>query len=284
MGTNQQNDCLLFHLPAELRDLIYSYAFSQNTPTRRVVSRLPVESPVELINLHDAANLRPTNELLITCRKVYHDARDMFVAAQRAFWASNAFLIQLREDWGDTANGATSLPPARLIWRDEYFNIIPKIVIYVATETWDFECHLVSRPNSKFEIDEDAYEIDPRIDYRMDERLAFDAEREEAMQVARLVERVYQKGFSGNVLVKTFMCAAKYGRSANEYIRAQSLRQEVSRTQRHMLRRLDGELQRVRDQFRDTVKPLRQHIVLAVLTDMIARFGVQMRPTPHVAQ
>lgn len=285
MATNQQKDCPLFYLPAELRNLVYKYALSINTPPHRIVSRLPVESPVELIDLHDAANLRPTNELLISCRKVYREARDMFVAAQREFWANNAFLIQLKEDWEDISDEATRLPSRRLHWSDEHFNVIPRIVIYVRTRSWDFECHLLNCPHSKFEIDMDPYNIDTRMTYSMDELAAFHEERLKADEVARLVERVYQKAFSGKAVVKTFMCAAKYGRSANEYIRAHSPRQqEVSRTQMHMLRRLDGVLQRIRDQFQDTVKPLRQRLVLAVLTDMIARYGVQMRPTPWIGR
>jgi hypothetical protein len=59
----------------------------------------PTGKPFEVIDLNDAlGHIRPSNELLVTCRYIHTEARGIFVVAQRASWATNNFIIDLNDD------------------------------------------------------------------------------------------------------------------------------------------------------------------------------------------
>jgi hypothetical protein len=74
---NEQTDSPLFRLPPELRNRIYAYTLSSNEPEvgKKSTTRLPLESPFEVIDLNDALRyIRPSNEFLATCSYIYTEA------------------------------------------------------------------------------------------------------------------------------------------------------------------------------------------------------------------
>lgn len=111
------------------------------------MTKLPASSPYEVIPLYDAPNVQPTNNLLATCRLIYFEARNVFVAAQRDFWANNNFLIELRDGW-KVAKGTVLEPQAEIApWRYEPINLMPRVVIAVKKASYDDEYHMVRDPD-----------------------------------------------------------------------------------------------------------------------------------------
>jgi hypothetical protein len=143
---DEQKECPLFRLPAELRNKIYGYTLCQKEPQQKTTTRLPTESPLEVIDLNNALALRPSNELLSTCRYIHAEAHGIFIAEQRAFWADNNFLIDLRDDWGSATTDDATVPIVEIPnLRTECINLIPKVVLSVKSGSHHDEYHLNCR-------------------------------------------------------------------------------------------------------------------------------------------
>lgn len=102
---DDQRQCLLFKLPPELRNCIYSYATSQNEAKQnpRHDSELPPDNSNQLtyredpssnynghqslpvVNLNQLSEAKPSNALLGTCQRIHEEAKAMFAASQRTF-------------------------------------------------------------------------------------------------------------------------------------------------------------------------------------------------------
>lgn len=75
-----QDECSLFRLSPELRNIIYGYAFSQKEPPE--VHTASQRTAISLAIVRDYA---PSNGFLRTCRSTHNEARGMFVKVQRDF-------------------------------------------------------------------------------------------------------------------------------------------------------------------------------------------------------
>lgn len=114
MQPDEQKHCLLFELPPELRDRIYSYATSQSEAKQKPLgSNLALDSSNQLVyhdgpsenyrdhhslqvaNLSQISGVKPSNGLLGTCQRIYEEARAIFVASQHTFRTIHAFLFAL---------------------------------------------------------------------------------------------------------------------------------------------------------------------------------------------
>ncbi|KAK1809572.1 hypothetical protein LTR12_016076 [Friedmanniomyces endolithicus] len=76
-------------LPAEIRNKMYVLSFlgGDNTP------RTPQQEP----EIQDLLSARPpTKALLLTCRRVYREARGVYVESYRAYWRTTAFVVDER--------------------------------------------------------------------------------------------------------------------------------------------------------------------------------------------
>jgi len=117
MQTDEQKHCLLFKLPPELRNRIYSYATSQSEAKQKPGgSDLPLDNSnqltyhddpsknygdhqsLPLVNLSQILDVKPSNALLGTCQRIYGEARAMFTASQHTFWRTHAFVFDLDND------------------------------------------------------------------------------------------------------------------------------------------------------------------------------------------
>lgn len=121
---DDQKQCLLFKLPPELRNCIYSYATSQSEINNKPwESELPLGKGSQLtynydpssdyndhqsfpvVNMNQLSEAKPSNALLGTCQRIHEEAKAMFAASQRTFWKSHALLIDLNND---CTNGVSS--------------------------------------------------------------------------------------------------------------------------------------------------------------------------------
>lgn len=119
LKADEQNACLLLRLPAEIRNQIYAYAM---TPNFGQTASDENDATDPLTSLAAAASTAPSKSLLLTCGRVYNEAREMFTAAQRRFWSSHIFTIELK--FGDNVS---RLP----ILRKEAIELMPTIFVYV---------------------------------------------------------------------------------------------------------------------------------------------------------
>lgn len=124
-----QEECSLFRLSPEIRNIIYGYAFGQ-----KIYPEDHAEAQRVAISLAAVGYYAPSNELLRTCHRIHNESRGMFVKAQRDFWKDNAFAIELKDDWGnapvDTNKGMETSD-----LREAQLELIPRIVIDVETKT-----------------------------------------------------------------------------------------------------------------------------------------------------
>jgi len=128
MQTDEQKHCLLFKLPPELRNRIYSYATSQNEAKKNPREpELPLDNSNHLtyhddpsenyrdhhslpvVNLSQISEVKPSNALLGTCQRIYKEARAMFAASQHTFWKTHAFLFDLDNNWNDGTPAAKEI-------------------------------------------------------------------------------------------------------------------------------------------------------------------------------
>lgn len=77
--------CILLKLPAELRDRIWE---------------LQVEPGAKKVNLLDMQKQAPPKNLLLTCHKIYDEARIVHRNAHRHFWTTSIFHFPFDRDRG----------------------------------------------------------------------------------------------------------------------------------------------------------------------------------------
>ncbi|KAK0896290.1 hypothetical protein LTR02_011299, partial [Friedmanniomyces endolithicus] len=79
---------LFRRLPAEIRNKIYALSFLGGDAPRTQ----PREPEIQ-----DLLSARPpTKALLLTCRRVYREARGVYVESYRAYWRTTAFVVDER--------------------------------------------------------------------------------------------------------------------------------------------------------------------------------------------
>lgn len=71
----------LLSLPAELRTTIYEYLYE---PDQR-------KEAVDLLNV-----VPPSNDLLLVCKMIHHEANVLYKECFRNFWSSNSFVLDCR--------------------------------------------------------------------------------------------------------------------------------------------------------------------------------------------
>lgn len=133
-----QDSSPLFRLPPELRSVIYAYAIEYK-------HHCDDEQCGSNISLLDAARTAPSNELLGTCRRIYTEGKGIFIKAQREFWSTTIFTINIAYPQGTLAGLAHSLDSLC----DEQIRLISRIAINVVpVPCWEpFEIYLT--PQSK---------------------------------------------------------------------------------------------------------------------------------------
>jgi hypothetical protein len=274
---NEQKDCPLFRLPPELRNKIYAYTLCQKQPQQKTTTRLPIESPLEVIDLNNALTLRPSNELLATCRYIYAEAHGIFAAEQRAFWADNTFLIDLRDDWGSATTDDDATEPIVEIpnLHTECVNLIPKVILSVKSGSHHDEYHLNSREQFTWRP----------------ERSILDGSTSTGFFDLREYFRLHE-GFVGVVMVvvdtvrKTcrgrgygdFVRANKYISSASRYVNIAAAGREVSKLEQHMLEGVQQKKEAVDAERREMRRYVRQATLSALVQHMHDRYNVQLRP------
>lgn len=107
---NEQSDSPLFRLPAEVRNQIYAYAMTSDIGSDTVV------------HLAKTASSAPSKSLLTTCARIYFEVREMYSSAQREFWSSHVFAIEL-----DLGDNVSKLPRLRKVVVD----LIPIVVVWI---------------------------------------------------------------------------------------------------------------------------------------------------------
>ena len=90
---NDQDTCLLFRLPPELRNTIYTYVVYNKFALPQFQWDEEHDSPQ--LNMICAQRHAPSNELLRTCGSIYDESRGIFVNAQKEFWSDTTFTLNL---------------------------------------------------------------------------------------------------------------------------------------------------------------------------------------------
>lgn len=75
-ATAAQPKCYFMTIPGEIRNRIYDYVFTNNGG----------EGPVEVFKFSP-----PSNNIIMSCRQVYQEARELYKAAYRLYWSENDF-------------------------------------------------------------------------------------------------------------------------------------------------------------------------------------------------
>lgn len=219
---NKQKNCPLLHLPPELRNLIYTYAFSSEVPKNVFRSRLPVKRPLEMIDLENAINLGPSNELLATCRRIRHEADGIFVASRSAFWESNTILVDLRDDWKGADDNEAKPAVNITLLRHDLLCLVPRFVVFVNVGSHKDEYHLKRHTHQGVHsLEFGSTGRDPLLN---NPAKVFRAQLER-MSIGHLVLGIYRAGLSrAHELDRTGLQVAKYKSLAKRYIRISSAR------------------------------------------------------------
>lgn len=90
---NNQDACLLFRLPPELRNAIYTYVFYSKYSLPQFEWDEEHDSPK--LNLKCAQPRAPPNELLRTCRNIHNESKGIYVKAKTQFWSDTTFTLAL---------------------------------------------------------------------------------------------------------------------------------------------------------------------------------------------
>jgi hypothetical protein len=123
-----QPECLLFRLPPELRISIYEQAMTPNIESAASDCAGEVKSMVDLSTVASSAL---SIVLLLTCKSIFREAEEYFIDAQRAFWSSNTFSLEVRRESYHVDN----MPQSNLPWiRGEAMELIARLVVSVETE------------------------------------------------------------------------------------------------------------------------------------------------------
>ncbi|KAK5744204.1 hypothetical protein LTR17_002234 [Elasticomyces elasticus] len=85
-GTYAQIQCPLFKIPAEVRNYIYALAFHNG------------DIPNQKAKVHDLLAAEPPSKSLLLCsRKIYREARGIFLDAYAAYWSDTTFVLDERD-------------------------------------------------------------------------------------------------------------------------------------------------------------------------------------------
>ncbi|KAK5737834.1 hypothetical protein LTR17_006482 [Elasticomyces elasticus] len=85
-GTYAQIQCPLFRIPAEVRNYIYALAFHNG------------DIPNQKAKVHDLLAAEPPSKSLLLCsRKIYREARGIFLDAYAAYWSDTTFVLDERD-------------------------------------------------------------------------------------------------------------------------------------------------------------------------------------------
>lgn len=147
---NKQEKSMLFRLPAELRNKVYALALGPNYSD----TCIRTHSSSTIVDLEQASAAKPTRALLISCSRIYNEAHDISIQAQRDFWKTNTFFVELRQDWttedaqiSDSALALQSTKPMLdfpTIERCEILSI-PDLIVFVDSGT--YKCELLLKGN-----------------------------------------------------------------------------------------------------------------------------------------
>jgi hypothetical protein len=284
IAMNEQNDCPLFQLPPELRNEIYAYTLSSNEPAseKKSTTRLPLESPLEVIDLNDALRyIRPSNELLVTCRYIYTEARGVSVAAQREFWASNNFIIDLNDDWKSETNTDGAIKNDRATnteratkpridvasLRCEYLNLMPKLVLAVRQGSYYNEHHLIPTEGPLWLPEEG---ICKPIGAQLVEWAGFYVAWRD---VHSLMRACYDTFFARNSN-SAALRVRKYTLLAIRYVRIGALRRGTSKLELQMLRGLERVTTKGRKKRDQDMIPLQRLALSAAIEHLCDGHGV----------
>jgi hypothetical protein len=166
MRISEQRDSLFFRLPPELRTRVHENLLSGAQPMHRARTRLPIESPLEIIDLIDVPELRPSNNLLATCHLIHAEAYGVFAAAQRAFWTGNNFQITLKKHWTDLSVNAATEPQLTItLVASACFDLILEIVVAVRESPYTYpdESYLINGEQGGWYVRQCVFHGDTRL-------------------------------------------------------------------------------------------------------------------------
>ena len=137
LEADDQNASPLFRLPTELRDAIWAYAVTPNTEQCESDRDGGTDAVVHLTSVPSSA---PSIALLLTCGRIYNEARKMFRHAQREFWSGNTFMIELSNNLADFRGSKRSHLPNL---RKRAVELMPKLIVSVETRKRTYDFHFV---------------------------------------------------------------------------------------------------------------------------------------------
>ncbi|KAK4555888.1 hypothetical protein LTR86_007108 [Recurvomyces mirabilis] len=116
MPVNEQNNCCLFRLPAELRNQIYDLALIGNDANANAVD-LSRAKP-------------PTVDVLLACRAIYHECGQLYTVACTRYWATTSFKIYDTHYTNSCSTAANSDKAALAQINDKVFACIKDLEIH----------------------------------------------------------------------------------------------------------------------------------------------------------
>lgn len=120
-----QAECRLFLLPPELRLDIYAYAMAPNIEQD---TDGEADTSTAMVDISTAASSAPSHTLLLTCRRIPHESKELFIETRRAFWSDNLFSIELKDDYENYDHKAPTLYPNLPVEAKELMN---QFVVFV---------------------------------------------------------------------------------------------------------------------------------------------------------
>lgn len=272
---NKQKNCPLLCLPPELRNLIYTYAFSSEVPKNVFRSRLPVESPLDIIDLENAITLAPSNDLLATCWRIHNEAHGIFIASRRAFWKSNTILVDLRDDWKGAADNEVKAAADITLLRHDLLCLVPRLVVSVRVGSHSDEYHLIK--HYRRHVHSLTFGVTGRDPLLNNPAKVFRAQLER-MSIGRLMVDMYRTRLS-LAHWKTGRPIANYRSLAKNYIRISSASSgSMSKMEEHMMRGLSDAVRRFVEERERRMEALHHDVLSAVVEHLCERHNVRQKP------
>lgn len=100
-----------------------------------------------------ASYTAPSNALLATCRTIYHEARSIFMDAQRTFWQQSTFAIPLTDNDGVNAPVLVDYPE---LVRNRHFEEISSVVIEIE-KVYDTRIYMISGLGAEWQSDNEVF-------------------------------------------------------------------------------------------------------------------------------
>lgn len=275
---NYQKRSPLFRLPPELRNLIYTHVLRPEVPKNVLRSRLPVESPLEVVDLENAINIGPSNELLATCWRIYNEADGIFIASRSAFWESNTILLDLRDGWEGAAVNEEKPAVDITLLRHDLLCLVPRFVVSVNVGPHNDEYHLIKHTRRRVHsLELGRTGRDPRLD-NMAKVLRAQLEH---MSIGQLMVDTYRARLSP-AYFGAGMQVGKYRSLAKSYIRISSAGTgSMSRMEEQMMRGLADAVRRFVAERERKNKALHHEVLSAVLEHLCERHNVRQTSLYH---